>query len=98
MVAKGVSLLQQIKDAQPKWFSPENKRFFNDVAYKGLYGKKSHRPFLVRSTYAWTDMLSQPKRLHWRINTVNPDTLDIEGLLDEEFRTLEDVRKWLNEN
>ncbi len=45
--------LSDVKEAQPHWFTPENKRFFNDVSYKVLHGKASHKPFLVRATYAW---------------------------------------------
>lgn len=98
MIIKGISLIQQIKNAQPHWFTPENKRFFNDVEYKGLYGKKTHKPYLIRSTYAFTDMFSKTPRLHWKINPVNPETLDIENLLDEKFATYEDVKERLEEN
>lgn len=98
-VVKGISLLQQIKDANPHWFTPENKRFFNDITYYGLYGKKSHAPYLVQKTYAWTDMFNPAnRRVHYRIHTINLETLAIETLLDDEFRTYEDVKKWMEEN
>ena len=97
-IIKGESLIQQIKEHNPHWFTPENKRFFNDVEYRGLYGKKTHKPYLVRSTTAWTDMFGNPPRLHWKINIVNPETLDIENLLDQEFATYEDVKEWMEEN
>jgi hypothetical protein len=99
-VVKGVSLIQQIRDADVNkgWFSPENKRFFHDVAYYGLYGKKTHLPYLVRSTEAWTDMFGQKPRLHYRINPVNSETLDIENLIEEGFATMKDVKEWLEEN
>lgn len=97
-IVKGISLIQQIKSANPHWFTPENKRFFNDITYYGLYGKKSHLPYLVRSTEAWTDMFGNKPRLHYRINPVNPETLDIENLLDDEFPTYEDVKEWMEEN
>ena len=55
-IVKGESLIQQIKEYNPHWFTPENKRFFSDISYYGLYGKKSGLPYLVQYTNAWTDM------------------------------------------
>ena len=97
-ITKDVSLIQQIKSAQPHWFSPENKRFFGDVSYFGLYGKKTHKPYLVRATEAWTDMFGNAPRLHYRINPVNPETLDIENLIDNEFKSMNEVKEWMEEN
>ena len=76
----------------------EYGHIFHDVAYYGLYGKKTHNPYLVRLTEAWTDMFGNKPRLHYRINPVNKDTLDIEDLIEEEFRTMEYVKEWLEEN
>ncbi len=90
--------LADVKRAQPKWFTPENKRFFNDVSYRVLHGKASHKPFLVRGTFAWTDMFGKPKRLHYRINPLDPDTIDIRPLVDQEFKDLEEVKDWLKDN
>jgi len=97
-IVKNVPLLRQIRAAQPDWFCQGNKRFFNDVEYRAYYGKKTGDPFMVRSTYAWTDMLGSPKRLHWRINSVNKETLKIEHLIDGEFRDLDAVKDWLAEH
>lgn len=91
-------LLRQIKEAQPEWFSRGNKRFFGDVSYKGYYGKKTGKAYMVRSTYAWTDMFGEPRRLHWRINNLNQDTLKMEPLIDIEFPSLQAVKEWLKEN
>ena len=89
--------LSDVKEAQPHWFTPENKRFFNDVSYKVLTGKTSHKPFLVRATYAWTDMFGSPKRLHYRVNPLD-DTLKIQALIDQTFSDLEEVKDWLEDN
>lgn len=86
--------LADVKAAQPEWFSRKNKRFFGDVGYKVLHGKVSGKPFLVRSTYAWSDMFGQPKRLTWRVNPLD-EKLDIRPLVDEQFRSLDDVKEWL---
>jgi len=88
--------LEQVKKAQPKWFSVENKKFFHDVDYCILHGK-SNKPFLVRSTYAWTDMFGQKPRLHYRVNPLN-EMLQIEPLIDDEFADIDDVEEWLKDN
>ena len=80
--------LSDVKAAQPGWFTSENKRFFNDISYRVLTGKVSGKPFLVRSTYAWTDMFGGSRRLHWRISPLD-DNLKIRPLVPTEFRDLE---------
>ncbi len=89
--------LSDVKAANPTWFTRSNKRFFNDVSYKVLHGKRSRKPFLVRSTYAWTDMFGETPRLHYRINPLD-DKLDIRPLIDTQFQTLDDVKEWLQFN
>ena len=97
-LTKSAPLLRQIKEANQDWFSRGNKRFFNDVSYRAYYGKKTGKAYLARSTYAWTDMFGEPKRLHWRLNNVNQDTLEIESLLDQEFKDIFEVKAWLRDN
>jgi hypothetical protein len=86
--------LSDVRAAQPEWFSRKNKRFFNDVSYKVLYGKVSHRPFLVRSTYQWSDMFGQTPRLRYRVNEIESN-LEIGNLLDQEFVSLDEVKDFL---
>ncbi len=97
-LTKSAPLLRQIKEANKEWFSQGNKRFFNDVSYRGYYGKKTGKAYLVRSTYAWTDMFGSPRRLHYRINNINQETLDIEELIDQEFSDIFAVKAWLRDN
>lgn len=97
-LTKSKPLLRAIKEANPTWFSKENKRFFNDVEYKAYYGKATGKAYLVRSTYAWTDMLGEPRKLHWRINNLNQDTLEIEPLNDDVFGDIFEVKAWLREH
>ncbi len=97
-LTKSEPLIRSIKQANPKWFERGNKRFFNDVSYRAYYGKTTGKAYLVRSTYAWSDMFGQPKRLHWRINNVNQETLEIENLLDDVFPDIFAVKHWLREN
>ena len=97
-LTKSIPLLRQIIAANKDWFSRGNKRFFNDVSYKAYYGKKTGKAYLARSTYAWTDMFDRPRRLHYRINNVDQDTLEIEPLIDQEFNDIFAVKAWLREN
>lgn len=97
-LTKSAPLLRDIKMANQGWFSRGNKSFFNDVSYKAYYGKTTGKAYLARSTYAWTDMFDQPRRLHWRINNINQDTLEIESLIDKEFTDIFAVKAWLREH
>ncbi|KKN56439.1 hypothetical protein LCGC14_0572120 [marine sediment metagenome] len=94
-LTKSPTLLRDIRGANGEWFSQSNKRFFNDVSYRAYYGKATGKAYLARSTYAWTDMLGQPKRLHWRLNEINQNTLEIESLIDEEFSNIFTLKAWL---
>jgi len=89
--------LTQVKAAQPSWFSRKNKKFFGDRTYRTLQAT-SGQTYLVRSTYAWTDMFGKPKQLHYRLNPVNAETHKIESLIDDVFPNINAVKKWLKEN
>jgi len=90
-----MATLSDVRAAQPEWFSRKNKRFFNDINYRVLHGKTSHKPFLVRSTYQWSDMFGQTPRVSWRVNELNED-LSIGKLWDKQYRSLEEVKDVLN--
>jgi hypothetical protein len=90
--------LADVRAANGKWFSPGNKKFFHDVRYWLLRGKRTHNPWLLRSTYAWSDMLGQPKKLHYRLNEIDFTTLKIGKLIDESFDTREEALEWLKNN
>jgi hypothetical protein len=85
--------MQAVREANEMWFSSKNKKFFQDVSYRVLHSS-SGQPYLVRSTYAWSDMFGGQKKLQWRINDIGRD-LKIGRLLDKKFDTLEDVKEWL---
>jgi hypothetical protein len=89
--------LHAVISAQPRWFSAENKRFFGDRSYD-VAKSASGKPFLIRSTYAWTDMFGGTKRLHYRLNPLDPETLEIQHLIDQEFADRNEVNEWLQEN
>ncbi len=86
--------LTQLKQHNPEWFSRKNKRFFNDVSYRLLHSKATGEPYLVRSTYAWTDMFGSPKKLHYRVNPIE-DNFEIGLLIDNIFPSIYAVKDWL---
>lgn len=92
-----MATLQEVKNVQPEWFSPENKRFFGDINYKVLHGEISKKPFLVRSTYAWTDMFGEKRTLHYRVNEIESN-LKIGSLIETSFTSMDEVKEWLKEN
>ena len=86
-----MTTLSQVKAQQPEWFSKRNKRFFGDIHYRILHGSKTKRPYLVRSTDNWSDMFGHQKQYFWRINYIDA-CLNIQSLVDTQFKTLEDVK------
>ena len=92
-----MSILQDVKDKQPGWFTPANKRFFQDCRYAVRYGKHSGERFLLRSTYMWSDMFGRPKTLHYRLNCLEDD-LAIGPLVEEVFLTRAQAMAWLREH
>ena len=90
--------LSQVKEAQPDWFSRKNKKFFGDVDYRVLHASISGKAFLVRSTYRWSDMFGQDKKLVWKINELDQGTCKIRSLIDKDFRDIDSVKDWLKLN
>ena len=91
------TLLNKIEGVQPAWFSAENRRIFGDVRYYAYRSKKTNKPYLVRATYAWSDMFGEAKRLTFRVNCVNPDTLELESMTDDIFWSLTEAKNWVYE-
>jgi len=91
-----MATMLQVRNAQPDWFSPGNKRFLGDKSYE-VRTATSGTPYLVRSTYAWSDMFGKPKTLRYRLNPIGSEC-KIEPMLDEEFYTLAEVKAWLNDH
>ena len=51
MIKTIVCTIQELKQVNKKWFTPENKRFFNDINYKVLKGAKSKTRFLINLSF-----------------------------------------------
>jgi hypothetical protein len=94
---KSITLLREIKEHNQQWFAGGNKRFFGDVNYKAYYGKATGNRYLVRATFAWSDMFGQPRKLHYRINPIG-ENFEILPLIDTTFRDIFAVKDWLRVN
>jgi hypothetical protein len=92
-----MATMAEVKAANGDWFSRGNKRFFGDIQYWVLQGR-SGKPYLLRSTYMWSDMFGQPKRVSYRVTEIEADTLKIGGLIDDIFKTREDAKDWIKEH
>jgi hypothetical protein len=95
-VANNKFMLRQLKTANTDWFSKGNKSFFQDREYFYFYSLKTGQPYLGRSTYKFSDMFGQPKKLSYCLNEL--EETKIGKLLDLEFETLNQVKSWLSNN
>ena len=86
--------IEQVRNANVQWFSPKNKKYFGDRCYSVLHSKTG-KPYLVRSTYAWSDMFGKPKTLTYRINKIDPETLKIGSLIDAEFTDRKEAKDYI---
>lgn len=68
--------LSDVKKANEKWFSAENKRFFGDIGYR-LY-KAYDSYFVIQITYAFSDMFGGEKEIYYKVVPVNTLTLELE--------------------
>ena len=81
--------IADVREANPRWFSKENKRFFDDISYRILHDKGG-TAYLVRQTWGWGNMGK-----HWRVNQLNNNSYAIGVLLPDTFLTLNEVKTWL---
>jgi len=89
--------LAQVRAVQPNWFSRKNKRFFGDIQYWVLQ-RQSGKPYLLRSTFMWSDMFGQPRKVSYRVTEIDAATLHVGNLIDDIFRTREDAKDWIKEH
>ena len=86
--------IEQVRNANVQWFSPKNKKYFGDRSYSVLHSKTG-KPYLLRSTYAWSDMFGKPRILTYRINKIDPETLKIGSLIDAEFTERKEAKDYI---
>ena len=83
-----IKTFQQLKKVNKGYFTPEHKRFFNDINYKVLTGKKTKKRFLIQHTYQWSDMFGGEKKA---VFVVKPITA--EGKILESIETLKELNQ-----
>jgi|GEM_PF-6640238 hypothetical protein len=86
--------LSEVKSNNKKWFSVGNQIFSQDESYEvqDIKGK----PYLIRSTYGFSDMFDRPKVLQWAANPIDPVTYEI-GSVTDLFKTKRDLIRFLEE-
>ena len=88
--------ISELRQAHPMWFARGNARYHGDLSYRILHDKQ-RRPYLVRETYAWSDMFGNERTAHYRINPIGHG-LEILPLVEVIFDNLEEVKIWLSMN
>ncbi len=83
-----IKTIQELKEVNKKWFTLENKRFFQDINYKVLMGGKSKTRFLIQHTYQWSDMFDGIKKA---VFVIKPITVD--GKILETVETLKELNQ-----
>mgnify|MGYP003142072585 FL=1 len=83
-----IKTFQELKQVNQSYFTPENKRFFNDINYKVLTGGKSKTRFLIQHTYQFSDMFDGIKKA---VFVVKP--ISIEGKILPTVETLKELNQ-----
>ena len=68
-----IKTIQELKQVNKSYFTPENKRFFNDINYKILTGGKSKTKFFVQHTYQFSDMFDGIKKAVFVIKPISAE-------------------------
>ena len=83
-----IKTIQSLKRVNKSYFTPENKRFFNDINYKVLKGGKSKTRFLIQHTYQFSDMFDGIKKA---VFVVKP--ISAEGKILPTIETLKELNQ-----
>ena len=68
-----IKTFQELKEVNQSYFTPENKRFFNDINYKVLMGGKSKTRFLILHTYQFSDMFGEEKKAVFVVKPISAE-------------------------
>ena len=90
-----IKTIQGLKAVNKKWFTPENKSFFNDINYKVLTGKKTKTRFLIQHTYQWSDMFGGEKKAVFVIKPITTEGKILPTV--ETLKELNQVKQYLKE-
>ena len=83
-----IKTFQELKEVNKGYFSLANKRFFNDINYKVLMGKKTKTRFLIQHTYQFSDMFDGIKKA---VFVVKP--ISAEGKILPTIETLKELNQ-----
>jgi hypothetical protein len=93
--SKIMKTFQELKKVNQKYFTPENKRFFNDINYQVLTGGKSKTKFLIQHTYQFSDMFDGIKKAVFVIKPITTEGKILESV--ETLKELNQVKQYLKE-
>lgn len=85
--------MKQLREKHKSYFSPENKKFFNDINYRVLQSKKSKTSYLIQHTYQWSDMFGNEKKAVYVVKPVTNKGDILESVA--EFKELSEVKNFL---
>ena len=68
-----IKTFQELKQVNKGYFSLANKRFFNDINYKVLTGRKSKTKFLIQHTYQFSDMFGEEKKAVFVVKPISAE-------------------------
>ena len=83
-----IKSLQDLKKVNKLWFSPGNKKFFNDINYKLLTGGKSKSKFLIQHSYRFSDMFGGIKKAVFLIKPISS-----EGKIEPDIKTVDTIEE-----
>jgi hypothetical protein len=90
-----IKTMQELKQANQSYFTPENKRFFNDINYKVLMGGKSKTRFLIQHTYQYSDMFDGVKKAVFVVKPISTEGKILP--IVETLKELNQVKQYIKE-
>lgn len=88
-----MTTINDVREAYPHYFSEANKRFFRDISYNVIKGKKLF--YLVTHTNKFSGMAGGVKKPVYVLKPLGETPLKIGRLIEKEFETLDDVKTFL---
>ena len=88
--------MKQLREKNKKWFSPENKKFFNDINYRVLQSKKSKTSYLIQHTYQWSNMFGNELKPVYVVKPITSDGNILQSVAT--FKELSEVKNFLKNN
>ena len=90
-----IKTFQELKQVNKGYFSLANKRFFNDINYKVLTGRKSKTKFLIQHTYQFSDMFGEEKKAVFVISPITTEGKILPAV--ETLKELNQVKQYMKE-